>query len=96
METDDNNYISKFTDMDCKNNNKEDAFEENKNENGFHFLLLSPNNIHKTIFDIKAQTKNIKTSDLLKLPIAQKIKSTEKRKMIATEVNIKEMILMIL
>ena len=41
--------------------------------------MLSPNSIHKTIFDIKAQTKNIKTADLLKLPIVQKILSTEKR-----------------
>ena len=77
MKRDDNDYISKFVGTDCKNIKEEDAFEKNKNENDFYFLL-SPNIIHKTIFDIKAQTKNIKTADLLKLLIVQKIMSAEK------------------
>ena len=79
METDDYDYISKFAGTDCKSNKEVDVLEEDKNEHDFHFLLLSPKSIHKTIFDIKAQTKNIKTADFLKLPIVQKIMNTEKR-----------------
>ena len=54
METDDNDYISKFGGWDCKNNKEENALGKNKNENDFHFLLLSPFSIYKTIFFIKA------------------------------------------
>ena len=58
-ETDDNDYISKFADTDCKNSNEDEVLEVNKKENGFHFLL-SPNSIHKTIFYLKHKQKILK------------------------------------
>ena len=79
MQTDHADYIYKFIDTEFKDNTEVDDLEENKNQDTFWFLMLSANQIHIRIFDIKKQTKHILTTDLLNFPIIQKIIKMKKK-----------------
>ena len=79
MESISDNYISKISGAIYENNNESDHQEESKAGIEFEFVLLSSNKKYPQIFDIRSQTKNIKTASLMTIPIINSIMKAVER-----------------
>ena len=73
MESYNYNNILKFSAIIFENINEANNQEEEKDDVGFKFLLLPVNKKYPQILDIRAQAKNIETSDLKVIPIMERL-----------------------